>query len=151
MRDTDPFPVRAPDAALARLDAVGATAAFVCALHCAALPVLLATLPLAGLEVLASHALERVFVVVALLFGLAVIGSGYCTHRTKVVAACYVAAAVLMVNGAFLFPHGWTHAALLGLGGTLLGFAHAINRSGVRKHGCSRNLWADVLRSGSVA
>jgi hypothetical protein len=34
---------------LPRLDVVGAGASFLCAVHCAAMPVLLTTLPLAGL------------------------------------------------------------------------------------------------------
>ena len=147
MRDSPPQTVTTTateSALLPRLDAVGALASFLCAVHCAALPVLLATLPLAGFEILASHTVERVFVTFAALFGLVVIGSGYCAHRTRVVATCYLAAVVLLFNGAFLTDHGLTHAALLATGGVLLGLAHAINRQGVRRHGCSRNLWKQL-------
>ena len=57
---TDPAYPLEPNPLLPRLDVVGAGASFLCALHCAAMPVLLTTLPLAGLEILASHRLERV-------------------------------------------------------------------------------------------
>ena len=43
-------------------DRVGAVASFLCAIHCALLPFVLALLPFMGLEFLADHRLERAFV-----------------------------------------------------------------------------------------
>ena len=124
---------------LPRLDVVGAGASFLCAVHCAAMPVLLSTVPLAGLEVLASHQLEQAFVVSAALFGFFVIGSGYCRHRLAWVAIAFLAGIAALVTGAFFVHEPVVHAVLLASGGVLLGTAHATNRRGVRRHRCARN------------
>ena len=132
----------ASDSLLPQLDAVGAFASFACAVHCAAMPVLLTTLPLAGLEILASHRLEQVFVVLASIFSFVVIGSGYCRHRLPLVAGTFLAAVGALLVGAFaLHGMGTIHAATLAGGGVLLGCAHALNRRGVMRHGCARSLW----------
>lgn len=136
---TDPTAFPASDALLPRLDVVGAGASFLCAVHCAAMPVLLSTVPLAGFEVLASHELEQVFVVSAALFGFFVIGSGYCRHRLPWVAIAFLAGIAALVTGAFFVHQPVTHAVLLASGGVLLGTAHATNRRGVRRHRCARN------------
>lgn len=127
------------DSVLPRLDVVGAGASFLCAAHCAAMPVLLSTLPLAGFEALANHAFEQAFVVSAALFGFVVIGSGYCRHRLAWVALAFLAGVAALLVGAFLVHDVVTHAVLLAGGGVLLGTAHAANRRGVRRHGCARN------------
>lgn len=129
---------------LPRLDVVGAGASFLCALHCAAMPVLLSTLPLAGLEILASHRLEQAFVIAAAVFGFFVIGSGYCRHRLAVVALSYLAGVAALVTGAFFTHDAWPHAGLLATGGVMLGLAHALNRRGVRMHGCARNAFREL-------
>ena len=129
-----------------RLDWLGAWAAFVCALHCAALPVLLALAPLAGAHWLASHVFDQWAVSVALLFGAAVIGAAYCTHRWRRVLALYAGAAVVMISGAFLVHDpAWLHASLLSSGGVMLALAHVVNRRSALRHGCTRNLWTRLL------
>ncbi len=127
---------------LPRLDVVGAGASFLCAVHCAAMPLALSTLPLAGLEVLANHRLEQAFVVLAAVFGFFVIGSGYCRHRLAFVAVTYASAVAALVVGAFFLHDAVAHAVSLATGGVLLGTAHALNRIGVRRHRCARNAFA---------
>lgn len=126
-----------------RLDWLGAWAAFVCALHCAALPVVLALAPLAGAHWLASHVFDQWAVVIALSFGAAVIGAAYCVHRWRRVLALYLGSAALMLTGAF-FVHepALVHAGLLTTGGLALAAAHVVNRRSATRHGCTRNLWA---------
>lgn len=138
----------ASDSLLPQLDAVGAFASFACAVHCAAMPILLTTLPLAGLEILANHRLEQGFVVLASIFSFVVIGSGYCRHRLPLVAVTYVCAVGALLVGAFLL-HGMgaVHAATLAGGGVLLGCAHALNRRGVMRHGCARTLFNAASRA----
>jgi hypothetical protein len=43
-------------------DRFGATASFLCAIHCAALPLVIAALPALGLGFLADHRFERTFI-----------------------------------------------------------------------------------------
>ncbi|MBI2397337.1 MAG: MerC domain-containing protein [Xanthomonadales bacterium] len=129
-----------------RLDWLGAGASFACALHCAALPVLLAVAPLAGAHWLASHVFDQWAVAIALLFGAAVIGAAYCTHRWRLVLGLYSASALLMLAAAFLIHQPVVvHAAMLVGGGLLLACAHLTNRRSALRHGCTRNLWADLL------
>jgi hypothetical protein len=128
-----------------RMDLAGGWASIVCALHCAVLPLAISALPGAGLEVLDNHGFDRGFAIFVALFGLVVIGAGYCPHRIRVVVAAYVAAVVLLFLGAFSGDHGIVHAVLLSLGGALMATAHLTNRDGVRRHGCSRNVFADLV------
>jgi hypothetical protein len=127
-----------------RLDLAGGWASIVCALHCAALPLLLTALPGAGLEFLDNHSFDALFAAIVVVFGLVVIGTGYCPHRVRVVLALFAAAAVLLALGAFSEDHGFRHALLLSLGGASMAAAHLVNRDGVRRHGCERNLFVDV-------
>src|SRR5881394_1059811 len=62
-------------------DRIGATASFLCALHCAALPFLLAVLPTLGLGFLADHLFERIFIACASALALAVLIRGYRHHH----------------------------------------------------------------------
>jgi len=129
-----------------RLDWLSAWAAFVCALHCAALPVVFALAPLAGAHWLASHVFDQWAVVIALLFGAAVIGAAYCAHQWRKVLAMFMASAALMLAGAFGWHDpAWLHALLLSSGGLLLAMTHVVNRRSAMRHGCTRNLWTRLL------
>jgi len=129
-----------------RLDWLGAWAAFVCALHCAAVPILIGLAPFVGAHWWATHVFDQWAVTIALLFGAAVIGAAYCTHRWRVVLALYASAALLMISGAFVMhePAIW-HALLLAAGGLLLATAHVVNRRSAMRHHCTRNLWTQLL------
>ncbi|MGH8115222.1 MAG: MerC domain-containing protein [Rhodanobacteraceae bacterium] len=65
------------------VDRVGATASFACAVHCVALPFVLALLPLVGLGFLAGHTFERVFVACAALLASASILTVGTVARTR--------------------------------------------------------------------
>jgi len=62
-------------------DRVGATASFLCAIHCALLPFVLALLPFLGLEFLADHRFERDFVFFACTLALFALVGGYRRHQ----------------------------------------------------------------------
>jgi hypothetical protein len=129
-----------------RLDWLGAGASFICALHCAAVPVVLALAPLAGAHWLASHVFDQWAVLIALSFGAAVIGAAYCTHQWRKVLAMYLGAAALMLVGAFVADDPpLLHAGLLASGGVLLAATHLVNRRSASRHQCTRNLWLQLL------
>ena len=121
------------------LDLAGGWASIICALHCALLPVLVAVLPGAGLDVLDNHDFDAYFAAFVILFGTVVIGTGYCPHRIRLVLVTFVAATIALLFGALDGDHGWRHAALLSIGGALMASAHLINRDGIRHHHCLRN------------
>ena len=125
------------------LDLAGGWASIVCALHCALLPLAIALLPGAGLDVLDNHDFDAYFAAFVILFGTVVIGTGYCPHRIRMVLTVFVAAAVALLLGALDGDHGWRHAALLSIGGALMASAHLINRDGIRHHQCQSNPFRD--------
>lgn len=134
--------ISSPQSAQSRLDTIGAAASFVCALHCALLPLLAALLPYAGFDVLQSHAFDRAFAVFATVFGLVVIGGGACRQRLALVLPLFVCGVVLLYVGAFAVLAGAWHPVLLALGGIAVAFAHVVNRHGISHHGCDPvNLW----------
>jgi hypothetical protein len=121
---------------ISRLDLVGAAAAFLCAVHCLALPLLLAGLPMAGFEALHSETFDIAFVVIALAFGVVVIARGYRRHRHRAVWGWFGAAFVLLPLGLTVFEHSAMHAWVLAIGGAALGWAHVLNLRYSRAHAC---------------
>ena len=115
---------------LARLaDRFGATASFLCALHCAALPLVLAALPALGLGFLASHLFERVFIAFATTLAVASLAFGYRRHRRWSAFGFLVPGIALLVAGITTDLHSQPllHAALVGIGGGFVALAHLAN------------------------
>jgi len=110
-------------------DRVGATASFLCAIHCALLPFVLALLPLLGLEFLADHRFERVFVLCACVLASFVLVRGYRRHRQSLPlrlaapALALLLLGVLYIDGSLLI----LHSVLVTCGGLLLAAAHFVN------------------------
>jgi hypothetical protein len=129
------------------LDLAGGWASLVCAVHCALLPIALAALPGIGLELLDNPLFDRAFAVSVALFGLVVLGSGLCAHRLRLVALLYGIAVALLCTGAFVMPAGTdavVRGVVLAAGGSCMALAHFVNRGGIRRHGCARNLWLEL-------
>ena len=129
-------PARGPDLArrnpirFAHLaDRFGATASFVCALHCAALPLLLAVLPALGLGFLADHAFERGFIAFASVLALASLAFGFRRHRRFRAFWFLVPGVVLLIAGIVIDIDGrpLVHALLVSLGGMLVALSHVTN------------------------
>ncbi|MBS0516427.1 MAG: MerC domain-containing protein [Proteobacteria bacterium] len=111
-------------------DRIGATASFLCALHCAVLPFVLTVLPALGLGFLGDHRFERIFIACASLLALASLVRGWRRHR--VTSALYLAAAglALLWIGAWVFDAESSivaHAMLVTLGGCCVALAHIVN------------------------
>ncbi|HZP67330.1 MAG TPA: MerC domain-containing protein [Rudaea sp.] len=111
-------------------DRVGATASLLCALHCAALPFVLSTLPALGLGFLADHLFERVFIACASGLALATLIGGYRRHHDARALRLLVPGLLLLWTGGFLLDGtGSTvaHAVLVALGGACLALSHVTN------------------------
>ncbi|MBX3688955.1 MerC domain-containing protein [Dokdonella sp.] len=117
-------------------DRFGATASFLCALHCALLPLLIAVLPVIGLGFLADHRFERGFVIFAALLASISLWLGYRRHRRTNAFGYFVPGIVLMVVGAQLAldDPAHLHALLVTVGGSLVAFAHVANLRLARRH-----------------
>ena len=110
-------------------DRFGATASFLCAVHCALLPFVIAVLPALGLGFLADHAIERGFVVFACTLAITMLTLGFRRHGSrKALALLFPGVALLLVGVLVDFERASTlHAVLVTCGGTLVALAHLVN------------------------
>lgn len=112
------------------VDRLGFTGSFICAIHCALLPLLIALLPSLGIATWLGDGFERGFVLFASLLGLFSVAWGYRRHRAiRAMGLLLPGLAVLWI--AVLYPplhHTLVpHAVAMTLGGTLVGLAHVVN------------------------
>lgn len=121
-------------------DRLGATASFLCAIHCAALPFVIALLPVMGLSFLADHRFEAGFVAFASVLASLALISGYRRHRRRAPLVFAIPGLVLLMLGV-TFLHGHSplvHSVLVTCGGLLVASAHFVNlrvdRSGHAGH-----------------
>jgi len=110
-------------------DRFGATASFLCAIHCALLPLVIAVLPAIGLGFLADHRYERGFIVFATLLALTSLAFGVRRHQRFGAFWFLVPGVVLLLTGAAIALDDATnlHAMLVAVGGTLVACAHIVN------------------------
>ncbi|HEX5354461.1 MAG TPA: MerC domain-containing protein [Rhodanobacteraceae bacterium] len=111
------------------VDRVGAMASMLCAVHCVLLPFVLALLPLVGLEFLAGHTFERVFVACAATLASASIFTAYRRHRKPYALFLMVPGIALLVFGIAidLDVHAIIHTVSVASGGLLVASAHVAN------------------------
>ncbi|WP_414717209.1 MerC domain-containing protein [Tahibacter sp.] len=110
-------------------DRFGATASFLCAIHCALLPFVIAVLPALGLAFLADHSIERGFVLFACALATTMLLLGFRRHRRPNALFLLLPAMALLLAGVVVdFDSSATvHAVLVSTGGSLLALAHLVN------------------------
>ena len=111
-------------------DRFGFAASLLCAIHCAALPVLLALLPSLGIGIWLGEGFEQAFVVFATLLGLFTVIWGYRRHRAVRALWLLLPGLAVLWIGVLYAPlhHALVpHAVAMTLGGTLVGLAHLAN------------------------
>lgn len=118
------------------LDRIGTVGSLLCAVHCAALPLLLAVAPAIGIG-LANHDFEIGFVAFACLLGLTSLMLGYRRHRHARALALLVPGIVLLCVGVSI--EGRTgmaiaHASAMAGGGILVALAHWLNLRFGQRH-----------------
>lgn len=114
------------------LDRLGTFGSLLCAVHCAALPVLSAVLPSLGLAAwLGSDAFEYGFVVFATLLGAFSLIWGYRRHGEVRALGLLLPGLLLLWAGAWIpVLHGQfpvLHAVVMTFGGVLVALAHWAN------------------------
>ena len=124
-----PEVMNTPAMTLHKADRVGFARSFLCALHCALWPWLLALAPAFGLELGGWIDLDQAFVVFATLLGVSTLTLGWRRHRGFHAWALLIPGLVLVWVGAFspLHNHSMSHAIVMTIGGLLLALAHLVN------------------------
>lgn len=90
--------------AVDQLDKAGAMASFLCAIHCAIMPLVVTLLPLLGLSFLASEPVEWALLLLSAGFGTASLCLGFKEHRSRKVFAVLGMGIALLVAGR-IFHH----------------------------------------------
>lgn len=110
-----------------RLDGAGMTASMLCAVHCALLPLVITLLPLWGLEFLAEEWVELFMIGLALIIGVASLGTSFKKHHRRKMPLLLLAAGFgLILLGHFLGSEA-LEPVLLPLGGVTIAAAHYVN------------------------
>lgn len=129
-------PLKPPSLLARSADRLGATASFLCALHCAALPLVIAVLPALGLSFLADHRFERGFIIFASVLALTTLVIGFRRHQRFRAFWFLVPGITLLIAGIFIDTDHATfgHAILVSIGGTLVALAHLTNLRLAHRH-----------------
>lgn len=112
-----------------KLDKAGMTASFLCAVHCALMPLVVTLLPLLGLTFLASEPIEWGLLAASATLGTLSLCLGFKEHRSRGVFAILGLALALLVMGRISHSHGvggWS-VALMVTGGFMMMGAHILN------------------------
>lgn len=112
------------------LDRIGALGSLACAVHCAALPLLIAVLPSLGIAVWFGDGFEMGFVIFATLLGSFSVISGYRRHHAMRALSLLIPGLSLLWVGVLYAPlhHALLpHAITMTCGGVLVGLAHLTN------------------------
>ncbi|ANH79598.1 hypothetical protein A8C56_00185 [Niabella ginsenosidivorans] len=64
-------------------DAIGISASVICAVHCAVLPLFMASLPLFGVNIIENRSFEAGMILLAFLIGIYALSHGYKKHHHK--------------------------------------------------------------------
>ncbi|MEO7431238.1 MAG: MerC domain-containing protein [Dokdonella sp.] len=110
-------------------DRFGATASFLCAVHCALLPLVIAILPALGLSFLADHRFERAFIIFASALALTTLIVGFRRHQ-RFSAFWFLAPGIGFLVAGILVDLDSSivlHSILVAIGGTLVACAHLMN------------------------
>jgi hypothetical protein len=136
-----------PDSSVERrgrwYDRLGAFVATLCAIHCAGLPFVLALLPALGLEFLATHEFEGIFLVWTLVFAMLSVGHSLRQHgRFHAWGLLLAGLALLGVERAMPVIHDTPllHALVMTAAGTLVAWAHLRNLRRAHPPACGATL-----------
>jgi len=120
------------------LDKAGATASLACAVHCAAMPLVITLLPLLGLTFLADERLEWGLLGLSALLGVSSLCLGFREHGHRRALAILAVGLSLMALGRIAEERQWGRASVLVvvLSGSTIAASHLLNRR--LCHACRR-------------
>ena len=131
-------------ARLGKLDRAGATASFLCAIHCALMPLVVTILPLLGLGFLSSEPVEWALLTASATLGSLSLCLGFRKHRKRRTFMVLAIALAIMVAGRVFHEHhfGAWGPILMVIGGMTMMGAHLLNHrlchscATCSSHGC---------------
>ena len=110
-----------------RLDQMGMSASFFCAIHCALIPIVAGLLPLVGLSFLGNHAIEDTVIVSAFIIAsLSLLPSYFRVHQNIHAIVLFVIGFALIILGHAVTAE-WIAVPMAVCGGLGVAIAHLVN------------------------
>jgi hypothetical protein len=113
------------------MDALGIFASTLCLIHCLAMPLVVAFLPVLGLQFLEGHGAHLALAGFVVAFGLLAILPGYMKHRKPAVLLGLLVGLTLVLSATFGYLFGLSEASelpLITVGNLILVVSHLFNR-----------------------
>jgi MerC mercury resistance protein len=108
------------------IDRIGAGVSFVCAVHCALMPFVIALLPFVGHSFLADGRLENIIVAISITLAGLSVWAGIRVHGERRLLIPFGAALVLIIAGRGSEGGVWEMPCMV-LGGLLFVYGHFVN------------------------
>lgn len=118
-----------------RLDRIGFSASMLCAVHCAAMPLVITALPLAGLEALTHPAVEGAMILLGVIVGTASLSHGYRHHHHRLSAIAVLLAGFALIAAGHLLVPETLEAVVTPVGAATVALSHLLNWRLCRKYG----------------
>ncbi len=109
------------------LDKIGFSASFLCAIHCAFLPMIITTLSLSQLEFLTNPLIELGIILFSIIIGTASLLPGYLKHHKKISPVIFIVLGFMIILGGHLFVDESFEHIVTPFGAMLVAFAHILN------------------------
>ncbi len=119
------------------LDFIGFSASLLCALHCAALPLLLSLAPLTGLQFLDNPWIEYTLILLSVVIASNALIHGYRRHHQKLMALLVAATGFSLITMGRLIEVEWSEVLLTSTGGVVIAMAHLLNWRDIRRSAMS--------------
>ena len=114
------------------LDALGVTTSILCAIHCAILPLLMASLPILGINILHNSFFEYGMIALAFLIGTLALWHGFRHHHRRLTPWFLFVGGMLFLIAKELWPN--FELGLLPFAVLLIVGAHWLNYRWCRSH-----------------
>ncbi len=121
-------------------DFIGFSTSIACAIHCAFLPFLISSLPFLGLGFLENPWIEYSIILISLFLALYALSHGYLRHHKKKRPILLVSLGFLIIAYGLIWSPERLESIITPLGALLIGIAHYINWTLIRK---SKNKFPD--------
>lgn len=119
-----------------RLDVVGATASLACAVHCAAVALLLGVLP--AVSVISAHWIDWAFLSLSTMIGIAALGPGFRRHHLRTPLALFtIGIGILVLTRVLGLQPSVPEMLLVMLAAACLIAAHWKNRTALHRCACA--------------
>lgn len=111
------------------LDFIGFSVSLLCAIHCAALPLVLSLTPLAGLHFLSNPWIECTIIFLSFCIASMAILNGYRKHHRKRLPLILVITGFVFISTGYFSELEWMEVLFMVLGGITIATAHFKNYS----------------------